>query len=526
VSDLTQYPDVYVEDVKLNPGIIPRPLKITHGRSTAQVQPDAPTCEFEYLGPYPPCRIGQRVVVKQKIVTGTDSGDWLDSMVEWVDPLIDWYGNPLSESSRFVGKAATVVATEQDGQVVSWKVVCIGEQASLGRIYVDMDRPYETDFARVLAIAAKVGVVVNIAGTTTSDLGPDAIQRSALSAFQELCKSTGGLFWQDHSGNFWYGAPNHRAETTDWVLPAGAILDGVEWSSGVDDILNHLTITWPAPELPPAPITGPWAYSTSTDTGNDPGSGNFRTNNVDPNQITQFVVSQIDATGTDASLSLIRRGPGTRIFVQEKANASKWARWTLIDAAQDNGQWFTMSVDFNEDAEAGPPAKGVACIITFDSRTQFETEQETFSDDASIAMWGFYGVEMETLVASEQQASLLALTILSRRAQPYWLMPGVLVPYEELNVPNTVSMQFLDVSVGILAPVPDAPANTPAELQQWAVEGYVEEWREDGYWAQLSLSDWGRSSSSMVRTYGSVRDGLNYAQAAAKTYQKLLVEVV
>jgi hypothetical protein len=310
------------------------------------------------------------------------------------------------------------------------------------------------------------------------------------------------------------------------VLPAKAILDGVEWSSGVGDLLNHITITWPAPELPPAPITGPWTYATSTDTGTDPGSGNFRTNNTDPNQITQFVVSQIDATGTDASLSLIRRKPGTRIFIQEKTNADKWGRWTLIDAAQDNGTWFTMAVDFNEDSAAGVPSKGAACIITFDSREQFETEQETFHDDASIAQWGFYGVEIQTLVANEEQASLLALTILSRRAQPYWLMPGVLVPYEDLSIADMVSLQNLDVSVGILAPVPDAPASTPSPLGQWAVEGYVEEWREDGYWTQLSISDWARSSSSMVRTYGSVRDGLNYGQAAAKTYQQLLVEVV
>jgi hypothetical protein len=143
-----------------------------------------------------------------------------------------------------------------------------------------------------------------------------------------------------------------------------------------------------------------------------------------------------------------------------------------------------------------------------------------------MAQWGERHVEFSTLCADADEAGILAMTILARRAQPFWAMPGVLVPYDDLGAADGATLMSLEVSDGVYAPVPTAPASVPAGLMQWAIEGWVEEWRDDGHWLQLSLTDWARSSAAMVRTYQSVLDTLTYEQARAKTYRELLVEVV
>jgi hypothetical protein len=512
----------------IDSSLVALPVQVTHGRSANAAQPDAPVLEFEYYDTVPPCAAGDLLRLEH---TGTEpdtgGGFWGDPAVTWGDLGWTWNGNRESTSTRFVGEVDSVTAIEVDGVIDGWKVRAVGRLAALGRIGVREERPIEDDVTRVLAIAAKAGVTINIAGTAGMQLAIDELDRDCLGALHQVCESTGGLVWQDRFGDFWYGTANHRAGTTDWVLPAKAILDGLEWTKEVEQVLNHLTIRYPREVLPPPPLTGEWTWDPSLDTGTDPGTGDMRANDVNATQVSTIALSAMTSGGVDATLSITRRLAGDRLYIQEKADSTKWARYTLTGPPVDNGDWFSVSVDFKEHGEVGEPVQNnQSMLVSFDSRLEGGERQETFSDTASMAQWGERHVEFSTLCADADEAAILALTILARRAQPFWAMPGVLVPYFELTPADAATMQALEVSDGLLAPVPTAPGPTPSGLMQWAVEGWVEEWREDGHWMQLSLSDWARFSAAGVRTYQIVADTLTYGQAAAKTYRELLVEVI
>ena len=86
----------------------------------------------------------------------------------------------------------------------------------------------------MLAIAQEAGVVVNIAGQPSLTLAADTIDQSALSAIQQVCSWTGGLFWQDKDGEYVYGTSGHRAGTSDTTLPASeAATVGAPGTGGV-----------------------------------------------------------------------------------------------------------------------------------------------------------------------------------------------------------------------------------------------------------------------------------------------------
>lgn len=523
---------IYCNDAMVDGSLVALPMQVTHGRSGTDVQPDSPVLEFEYLGSVPPCVVGDRIKVISDLpptepVVYAAARAWSDAGAMWGDALSTWLGENVPTSTRFVGVADEVRSVEVDGEVVSWEVRCIGAMARLGYVQVREERPIETDIQRVQAIAAKAGISINISGTSSMTLAADEMDRSALDALHEVCKSTGGLLWQDRGGEIWYGTASHRDVATSYVLPAGAILDGLDWTKSADPIINSVTIVYPRPDLPPAPSQGEWDWSTSLNTGVDPGPGKLVANDINSTQVSTIALSATALSGTDATLGITRRLAGDRLYIQERLDSSRWARFTLTGPPVDNGDWFTISVDFKEHGEVGEiVANNQDVIVTFDSRLEGGDTQETFTDDASIAQWGLRHVEIQTLCSDADAASLLALTILARRAQPFWSMPGVLVPLADVSAPDYVVMQALDVSMGILAPLPESPSPTPGPVVQWAVEGFVEEWRDTGeQWMQLSLSPWSRSSSASVRTWQELADTHTYAQAVAKTYRQVLVEV-
>ena len=134
--------------------------------------------------------------------------------------------------------------------------------------------------------------------------------------------------------------------------------------------------------------------------------------------------------------------------------------------------------------------------------------------------------EAETMVVDETQAEVLGLTILARRSQPFWSMPGIMIPFHELTNNEAAAVRGLEVSDGVLIPLPRVPGPTPSQVAQWAVEGWVEEWRADNLWMQLSVTDWARFSAAILRSYQDVLDSFTYGEVAAKTYQRVLAEVV
>lgn len=228
-------------------GNVPVPLTITHGRSSAATQPDAPDCQFSWLHIDPPGAIGDTVVV---------SASLLDSGLTWIydAPNNYMYDSPdyvwdnawtLDVGPRFVGRMSGLAAREVDGRIVEWAVRCVGEQGTIARLDVLADRPAETDVARVQAIAAAAGFPITIDGTPGLTLAADTLDRgSALDAIQEICESSGGLVWQDKAGRMHYGTADHRQADPTWTLSAGAIVDGLQWRSDIESLINHITLRW------------------------------------------------------------------------------------------------------------------------------------------------------------------------------------------------------------------------------------------------------------------------------------------
>jgi hypothetical protein len=145
---------------------------------------------------------------------------------------------------RFTGRIVELEAVELRGLIVEWVVTCIGDQARLGRQPVRLDRPEESDVARVTAIGAAVGMPITVIGAPGVTLGEDALDRDALSALHEICASSGGLLWQSRAGDLMYGSQYHREAPSSQYLPCHVILDGVSWRHSLDEVVNHVTVKW------------------------------------------------------------------------------------------------------------------------------------------------------------------------------------------------------------------------------------------------------------------------------------------
>ena len=352
--------------LELNPCLVPLPVSITHGRSQPTNQPDAPSAVFSYLGPTPPCQVGD---VLEITTEGGAPVTWDDPDTLWADPAVTWDGaGPAGPVVwRFNGEVSQLKAVEVGGAVTGWDVTATGHQARLGFAPVDITRPTETDIARVTAIAAAAGVTIEVRGAPGVTLTDDAIDTNALNALHEVCQSSGGVLWADRDGTLVYGTLHRATGVPSWQLSCELILDGVEWDRGTQDILNHLVIKY------------------------------------------------------------------------------------------------------------GPQ----------DTQTQ-----DTYRDDPSINAWGYRHTEISTLCATSPDAGLLAQLILARRAQPHWVMPGVIALEDAATREQWAQLAGIEFGDTAILPVATDPAPTPGISTQWTVEGWVEVWDEHGWRVQLALSEY------------------------------------
>lgn len=362
-------PHIKANGVELDAASIAMPLVITHGRTNMGVQPDAPTASFTWLGTTCPIAIGDTIEILLDLPVAGTHRTWGDANANWGSLGISWSGAEISRVPRFTGKVATVQALEAAGDVQEWAVGCVGHQAGLGAVLVNLNRPAESDHDRVRAICAAAGIPVSIVGLVENQLLPDSIYRDALGALQEVAAWTAGLIWQSRDGTMVYGTPDHRTGPAQGILPESATLDGVEWDQGITQIVNHLVVTFGDPET-----------------------------------------------------------------------------------------------------------------------------QNTYRDDDSIAQWGFRHAEQSTKLALEQDADIFGQTIIIRRAQPYWSMPGVVVNSIDCTDSEYWQLNSLAVGVGVLIPIPAEPGPIGTQTT-WTVEGWQEVWdTPDNQRFQFALSDrvrWG-----------------------------------
>lgn len=383
----------------LDPCDIARPLTITHGRSGIDTQPDAPVCEFTWLGPTIPFAVGDSLTVTDAYPSQT----WTDAATLWADPGTTWAGWDGTESARFTGRVTAITATAFGASMTGWNIRATGTLAALGTLPVQLARPAETDTERVAAILAATGVPYRITGTPGMTLRADNIERDALSALHEVCASSAGLLWQDRDGTIAYGAADHRTGPPSWRIPCAVILDGQTWTRDLDAIINHVTAIWGPAESP---------------------------------------------------------------------------------------------------------------------------TQETHDDPDSIATWGRRHADITTAATTAADARLVALTVLARRAQPWWRMPAALIDWQLTDPAEQVALLELEVSTGVLLPIAPEPVPGVAQPTAWTVEGWVESWTENGgRITQLAVSDRNRGAGAGTRDWATVRDTGDWAAWTAGSWLDQLVKV-
>lgn len=86
-----------------------------------------------------------------------------------------------------------------------------------------------------------------------------------------------------------------------------------------------------------------YSFSTTTTSG-DPGSKKFRLNNSVPVSVSAIYISDTTNENVDASTALGFVASGTRIYIQQKNDATKAALYEALGAATDNTGWWTISV--------------------------------------------------------------------------------------------------------------------------------------------------------------------------------------
>jgi hypothetical protein len=149
--------------------------------------------------------------------------------------------------------------------------------------------------------------------------------------------------------------------------------------------------------------------------------------------------------------------------------------------------------------------------------------QTTQSDPASITTWGMRHADANTVCATQTEADQLALYILVRRSQPFWSMPGVMVPMDDLGPIDFDVVQDAEVSTAVLVPISTDPGTLPAPVRDWVVEGWVETYDIDAHWMQLSLSDRDRYGATGHRDWTEAKT-FNWTHEKTLTWLTAMVE--
>lgn len=131
--------------------------------------------------------------------------------------------------------------------------------------------------------------------------------------------------------------------------------------------------------------------------------------------------------------------------------------------------------------------------------------QNTYRDDTSIAQWGFRHVEIGTKIRNQQDADEFGNTVLIRRAQPYWVMPGVVINSEDCNDAEYWETNLLKLGMGVVVDIPHDPGPI-GDIAVWTVEGWVEVWDTPyNQRLQIALTDRDRWGAYALRRW----DGMN-----------------
>lgn len=236
-------PAVFVNGIRANPRFIALPIKITHGRSQPESQPDAPSATLVWGRNSQPPRIGDILRIDGYLPAPLVNYD--DPVAQYDDPGVTYDGLQVSDPiTRFHGVITDVTVAEYAGLPAGATVTAVGMQSHLGTVGVLLDRPIESDVSRVQAIATAAGVPITILGNPGPNLAAHLIDTDALSALHQICNSSGGLVWSGTDGTMHYGTGDHREDVPPVAaIDSYAIISGLDWKATITDLINKITVT-------------------------------------------------------------------------------------------------------------------------------------------------------------------------------------------------------------------------------------------------------------------------------------------
>jgi hypothetical protein len=152
------------------------------------------------------------------------------------------------------------------------------------------------------------------------------------------------------------------------------------------------------------------------------------------------------------------------------------------------------------------------------------------TDAPSIALEGPKDVSVDSLIQSEQDAVLFAKLILFRRVTPYWALPGgIVVNSDDMDDPAYDGLLKLDISDAVMVKLSREP-EAPENLVEWIVEGWVEEWNEQGghlvHTMKMALSDRQRFGLTGIRTVAELAAGFTVDTAKSMTIRNAMFKPI
>lgn len=114
-----------------------------------------------------------------------------------------------------------------------------------------------------------------------------------------------------------------------------------------------------------------YLFGTSTVTGSNPGSGNFRLNNVTHSLATVLAVADADANGGSAEAYLLAQDDSTSavrgyVTIRSRTTIGTWRKYAITGASTDSSGWVQFAVTYL--AGSGSIASAEPCDLVF-SRT-------------------------------------------------------------------------------------------------------------------------------------------------------------
>jgi hypothetical protein len=145
----------------------------------------------------------------------------------------------------------------------------------------------------------------------------------------------------------WWIVRNNTPKNLKFIAGVAGTVGPIIASGDTGAVFTDGVTVWLFPTLTQDVVSDDWKWSTAT--SGAPASGYIQANNADPALVTELSISETSQSG-DAVPALDQLVPGSVIYVQDKDDGTKWARYEVSGAVVDAGTYRTIPVTYLDSA--------------------------------------------------------------------------------------------------------------------------------------------------------------------------------